>query len=192
MSDTKQKRVRKSKYFLDGAYHKPAIMELVNRNASDVWSALLQISKGQFVKKTFLKWTTYEAEQFIVIMNTCLSIQMCGDTGDCGELPSYLSRFNNWIDSGVDPEMRRWLDPDYIFLDWTHYPPVAAGGIPNIPTLAMFPLHPNVITAPVLNFSAAFRVNDNNSAHFFMGLMKLSFPGLQGVVVSVPTALVVW
>jgi len=111
---------------------------------------------------------------------------------DYGELPTFLARFNAWIDSGKNPDLRTWLDPDYVIFDWSQYPPVLTCGIAAIPLLAAFPAHVNIPVFIVPGFTNAYRLADVNGAHVFMGQMILFFPGIRGVVVSVATPLLVW
>jgi hypothetical protein len=130
--------------------------------------------------------TVKETEQFIKIMNPILSINCReDDASKQGNIHKFLSDFNYWIEDGNNPDLRQWLDPDYLFIDWSLYQGV-------VPLFIEFPAHPNIVIQEIPEFRHGFRVASRDSAHVLLGMMVNAYPRLRGVSVSSGVALSFW
>ena len=150
--------------------------------ASLVWDDIKDLGLSA---KLLSKWTLKQKESFIRQINKYSYITGKDDVpgADVGYLYSVMERVNRYSLNGNDEEMRRWLDPNYIIVDWTNtnqglpYPNLAALA-PPLPTAT-----PIVATAQ----ANCYIVPHREDGQFILGLLIMRFPGLTGFVLSSPT-----
>jgi hypothetical protein len=170
---------RKRSLFEKKAFIKPSIMERTGIKASELWKNLKKISKGKLCDKAVSKWTIKEKEAFTEELNHYSSIQMFDDSGDQGQVNKIMNDVDAYLAAGNDEEMREYLDPVYIILDWTQGPFQLP--FPNLGQLAIqgnFPI--NVV--PLANY--IYIVNDERDGDYILGQLVVRFPGVRGYVMS--------
>jgi hypothetical protein len=97
-------------------------MERTGIKASEPWKNLKNISEGTLGDKAVSKWAIKEKEDFIEELNHSSSIQMFDDLGDQGQVNKIMDDVDAYLAARNDEEMRAYLDPVYIILDWTQRP----------------------------------------------------------------------
>ena len=97
-----------------------------------------------------------------------------------------MEKVNQYLLDGNDEEMRRWLDPDYIVVDWSNT--VQALPYPNLTSLA--PLLPTSIPIIATIQSNCYLLPNREDCQFVLGLLIMRFPGLTGFSLSSPVPLV--
>lgn len=116
----------------------------------------------------------------------CITNKNDTPDADVGSLYSIVEKVNIYLLDDQDEEMRRWLDPEYIVIDWTNS--ALAFPYPNLTNLAP----PLSATIP-LGMTAqtdCYVVPNREDGHFLLGILIQRFPGCMGVLFSTPTSVV--
>ena len=169
----KRSRTAKAQLFTKDKYTKPPISHRVIGRASVVWSALKDLD----LSKPVYKWTIKQKQEYIKVMNNYSCITTIDDPGtERGNLYEIVQRVNSHVCDEDDEEMRTWLDPDYITVDWT------GSGVPQPhPNLATIipPLSP---TIPLVNtaHTQCYLVPNEQDAEYLLGAINTRWPGIVG------------
>ncbi len=161
--------------FKKNKYTKPPFADRVIGHASIIWNDLKDL---ELSKRPVSKWTIKQKEEFIKSMNKYTCITTLGDPGaEKGDLYEVVENFNRYINEQDDEEMRVWLDPDYIFIDWSG----SAVPPPYLNLAAVVP--PLSATIPVLNttHSQCYMVPNAKDAEYLLGAVTTRWPGTIGV-----------
>lgn len=165
-------------------YVKPPSTERVIGLASSVWADIKDLDLSS---KPVSRWTLKQKESFIRAMNKYSCVTSKGDfpNADVGDLYSIMEKANRYLLGNNDDEMRTWLDPDYVVVDWVNTNEIVPS--PNLAVLV--PPLSAVIAVTATAQSNCYLVPNREDGEFLLGILTQRFPGCMGFVVSSPIPL---
>lgn len=181
MSSTSNKRKapssssKKVRLFTRKEYIKPPFGSRVIGRASVIWTELKDLDLS---KRPVNKWTIKQKEEFIKSMNKYTCVTTVDDPGtERGDLYEVMAKVNRYISEEDDEEMQHWLDPDYIFIDWSGS--AVSLPYPNLATLV--PPLSNTIQLLNTTHSQCYMVPSEKDGEFLLGVITTRWPGTVGV-----------
>ena len=119
-------------------------------------------------------------------MNKYSSINYFSDTGNRGSLSELHANVVTYLNAGEDEEIKEWLEPIYLFLEWTSIGNQQA----PFPALDALPIPVGMVVNPVPGHNQAYTVPSVVDGEFLLGRITIQFPNARGTVVSSPLPLI--
>jgi len=167
--------------YKSNSYTKPTIYERTLGIASEVWRQLKDIGVDA---KPIKKWTVKQRETFVIVLNKYISISHVGDNDDSGSISDLLADVNSYLLEGNDEEMREWLDPNYIVVEWSNAL-LLPGPLPDL-TAIVPPLSPTIALIAT-GQPQCYIVPSLTAGNFLLGILVQRWPGARGFCFSSAT-----